>query len=429
MSVVSTTSTVGHSDDDDRNGYYNTTNASDYHPSITSSGTATYQPSHPTATPDNPQIPGGHDAFEAVRVAISELKVADSDTESNEGGKGEWSSERIETLGRLGEGSGGEVYRVKDRKTGVIMARKAIPATPATPPHQLLREIDSMAHCVHPNIIKFHGAYIEGAEVNLLMELCEGGSLDGVSRKLRRSQGRISERVVGRLALEVLRGLDYLHGLRIIHRDIKPSNILLTRQGVVRLCDFGVSGELVNSMAQTFTGTGFYMAPERIEGKAYTMRSDVWSTGLTLLELAQNKPPYPPDVSIIELLGQIRDGDIPQLEDELPDEEGQGGVYWSDGMKDFIRVCLMKDPDDRLPPRDMLKHPWVVEQASTKVKMEKWIREVWGWPKERPERPVRTKRRKESASSEISVPGLMSRESSGTGSPPVQRIHTPVFDN
>jgi len=197
----------------------------------------------------------------------------------------------------------------------------------------------------------------------------------------------------------------------------------------VRLCDFGVSGELVNSMAQTFTGTGFYMAPERIEGKAYTMRSDVWSTGLTLLELAQNKPPYPPDVSIIELLGQIRDGDIPQLEDELPDAEGQGGVYWSDGMKDFIRVCLMKDPNDRLPPRDMLKHPWVVEQASTRVKMEKWIREVWGWPKEKPrERPVRSKRRKESASSELSAPGLMSREGSGTGSPPVQRIHTPVFD-
>lgn len=120
-----------------------------------------------------------------------------------------------------------------------------------------------------------------------------------------------------------MQGLAYLHTKRTIHRDIKPSNILLSRDGVVKLCDFGVSGELVQSWADTFTGTSFYMAvskaffslnetdvnilfqPERINGQGYTIRSDVWSTGIALLELAQNKFPFPTDLGPIDLIMHI----------------------------------------------------------------------------------------------------------------------------
>ena len=92
------------------------------------------------------------------------------------------------------------------------------------------------------------------------MEFCEAGSLDTLVRKITRRGGRTSEKVLGKIAEAVLGGLDYLHERKIIHRDIKPSNILVTKAGQVKLCDFGVSGELVDSFAGTFTGTSFYMA-------------------------------------------------------------------------------------------------------------------------------------------------------------------------
>jgi mitogen-activated protein kinase kinase len=120
-----------------------------------------------------------------------------------------------------------------------------------------------------------------------------------------------------------------LHTKKTIHRDIKPSNILLSREGVVKLCDFGVSGELVNSRVGTFTGTFRYMAvsykylfpycpiltplcfpqPERILGEEYTIRSEVWSTGLSLLELVQNRFPFP-DLPPIDLILHITRGEV-----------------------------------------------------------------------------------------------------------------------
>lgn len=92
------------------------------------------------------------------------------------------------------------------------------------------------------------------------MEYCEAGSLDSLSQKIKKRRARTGEKVLGRIAESILGGLDYLHERKIIHRDIKPSNIVVTRKGEIKLCDFGVSGELVNSMAGTFTGTSFYMA-------------------------------------------------------------------------------------------------------------------------------------------------------------------------
>jgi mitogen-activated protein kinase kinase len=173
-------------------------------------------------------------------------------------------------------------------------------------------------------------------EIHILMELGEGGSLDAIARqmKVRHANVRIGEKVIARLAEGVLKGLDYMHSNKVTHRDIKPSNILVTKSGVVKLCDFGVSGELEMSLANTFTGTSWYMAvsefdlgfrfplvsffahthpcikPERITGHPYSIRADVWSTGLTFLELAQNRFPYPPDLGPIELLTYIVNGEV-----------------------------------------------------------------------------------------------------------------------
>jgi mitogen-activated protein kinase kinase len=171
------------------------------------------------------------------------------------------------------------------------------------------------------------------------MEFCEGGSLDSVYKECKRFGGRAGEKVLGKVAVGVLRGLHYLNSLHIIHRDIKPSNILLCRDGQVKLCDFGVSGEFgTKGDANTFIGTSYYMAPERITGQRYKINSDVWSLGVTLLEVAQHRFPFPadgtetqPKAGLIDLLTYIVRQPTPVLKDE-PDKN----IKWSQAMKDFI---------------------------------------------------------------------------------------------
>jgi mitogen-activated protein kinase kinase len=171
------------------------------------------------------------------------------------------------------------------------------------------------------------------------MEFCEGGSLDSIYREVKKLGGRTGEKVLGKIAEGVLNGLTYLHSKKIIHRDIKPSNILLCRDGQVKLCDFGVSGEFgTKGDANTFIGTSYYMAPERITGQSYTITSDVWSTGVTLLEVAQHRFPFPADgtemqprAGLIDLLTYIVRQPIPKLKDEP-----EAGIKWSDNFKYFI---------------------------------------------------------------------------------------------
>lgn len=293
-----------------------------------------------------------------------------------------WTDDSLEELGRLGEGASGAVYKVRDIETGLIMAKKSIPATISTPPHQLIRELAFLKGCVHENITTFHGAFMStpdserGVEVCVLMEFCDGGSLDAISHQIQKKGQRVSEKVVGKVAIGILRGLDYLHSKKVVHRDIKPSNILLTRKGVVKLCDFGVSGDLVQSEAKTFLGTGYYMAPERILGKTYSIRAEVWSTAITLIEFAQNKFPYPLNLGPVDMIVVIVNTPPPQLDTEIVD-----GRSWSDSMRDFIHVCLTVDPAFRPPPKEMLKHPWIVKSEMERVSMKELVRDIWGWEK------------------------------------------------
>ncbi|KDQ53463.1 hypothetical protein JAAARDRAFT_136776 [Jaapia argillacea MUCL 33604] len=287
-----------------------------------------------------------------------------------------YTDEDLVELSRLGEGAGGAVHKVQDKRSGFLMARKTI-TTREAPMKQLLRELGMITRTKHVNIVKFYGAYISpsSSEVKVLMEYCEGGSLEAVGKRIKERGARVGEKVAGRLAEGILQGLAYLHAQKTIHRDIKPSNVLLSKQGIVKLCDFGVSGELVNSLAGTFTGTSFYMAPERICGNEYTIRSDVWSTGISLLELVQNKFPFPSDLPPIELMMYITQSDPPRLEDE------PGEAEWSAEMKDFIKDTLIVSATDRPAPKTLLSHPWIVRNMQQEVNMARWIREVWGWPK------------------------------------------------
>ncbi|KAF9568051.1 kinase-like protein [Agrocybe pediades] len=308
--------------------------------------------------------------LEAIRVGLPSSGPQQSATIF-----GEFSDDVFEEISRLGEGAGGAVHKVKHKPTGTIMARKTI-TTLEVPRKQLERELSIAATANHVNIIKWYGAYMSpsSSEVKILLEYGEGGSLEAVGKRIKERGAIVGEKIAGRLAEGILQGLAYLHTKKTIHRDIKPSNILLSREGIVKLCDFGVSGELVNSLAGTFTGTSFYMAPERICGHEYTIRSDVWSTGISLLELVMNRFPFPADLPPIELMMYITTGEPPRLEDEP-------GVVWSDDMKDFIRQTLIVDATTRPTPKDMLAHSWIVNVMKQEVHMSRWIRQVWGWPK------------------------------------------------
>ena len=244
---------------------------------------------------------------------------------------------------------------------------------------QILRELKYNTTISSENIVSMYGMFHDLDNIYICMEYMGGGSLDTIYRKLLEKGGRISEKVLGKIAESGFSGLAYLHQQKIIHRDIKPSNILVNSEGQIKLCDFGVSGDIVNSLATTFTGTSFYMAPERIQGQPYTVTSDVWSMGLTLLEVAEAR--FPLIKADHDEFNTEEDRELPPIEllmmilnfkPEL-DDYPEFNLFWSKSFKNFIEYCLKIDSMERPSPRQMLKHPWMVGQMKKKVNMAKFI--------------------------------------------------------
>lgn len=328
---------------------------------------------------DDLDTTGGADNQDYDAMDVEELPV--------EGWKRARETGRIIELGSLGEGAGGAVTRCTLKGGKTVFALKVITTDP-TPEvrKQIFRELNFNRECSSPYICKYYGAFqdITSGTISIAMEFCEGGSLDSIYREVKKLGGRTGEKVLGKCAEGVLEGLTYLSGRKIIHRDIKPSNILITRSGQVKLCDFGVSGELIGSKgnADTFIGTSYYMAPERIQGLSYTITSDVWSLGVTLLEVAQHRFPFGQQddsgnharAGLIDLLTYIVRQPIPELKDEP-----HLGIKWSDNFKYFIACCLEKDTARRASPWRMLDHPWIMEMKNKKVNMANFLAQVWDW--------------------------------------------------
>ncbi|RKP05393.1 kinase-like domain-containing protein [Thamnocephalis sphaerospora] len=249
--------------------------------------------------------------------------------------------EDLQVIEELGAGNGGTVSKVMHMPTRVIMAKKNIHVEMQPQvKKQVLRELEILHHCDSPYIVSFFGAFLSEPDVCMCMEHMDVGSLDAIYRK----HGPIPVPILGKITVAVLGGLVYLYeNHRIIHRDVKPSNILVNSSGAIKICDFGVSGVLINSIANTFVGTSNYMSPERIKGDAYTVKSDVWSLGISLEELALAKFPFPSSLAIFELLHYIVNEPVPLLPtDKFPED-----------LVDFIKHCLIKDPNKRMTPKQL----------------------------------------------------------------------------
>lgn len=280
--------------------------------------------------------------------------------------------EDLELQEILGKGNYGEVRKVRHTKTGVEMAMKEIRLElDASKLNGIIMELDILHRAVSPEIVEFYGAFFIESCVFYCIEFMDASSLESLLDGAR----SVPEDVLARITKKMVKGLAFLKDeLQIMHRDVKPTNVLVNTKGEVKLCDFGVSGQLEKSLAKTNIGCQSYMAPERIKGESlsmpstYTVASDVWSLGLTIVETTLGVYPYPPETysNVFAQLQAIVHGDPPQLPADA----------YSETARDFVAGCLEKMPERRSTYAQMLKHPWLVadeERGEEGVDMKGWV--------------------------------------------------------
>jgi len=286
----------------------------------------------------------------------------------------DFTCEDLYDLGEIGRGAYGTVNKMVHRRSNTIMAVKRIRSTvDEKEQKQLLMELDAVMRSNDcPYIVQFYGALFKEGDCWICMELMDI-SLDKFYRFCyEQLHERIPERILGKITVATLKALNYLkEQLTIIHRDVKPSNILLDRRGNIKLCDFGISGQLVDSIAKTRdAGCKPYMAPERIDpqrARGYDVRSDVWSLGITLMELATGHFPYPKWNSVFEQLYQVVQGDPPRL-----DSSENGNAFTSEFVN-FVNTCLIKDETARPKYDRLLEHPFICVSDADSVDVSQYV--------------------------------------------------------
>jgi len=287
----------------------------------------------------------------SIRVDLGNNKFIDVD------------SSNVVPVAQLGRGAYGEVERVIHTESQFEMAVKRIQAVNQDG-KRLVMDRDVLEQTRESDsIVKYYGALFGEGDLWIFMEIMDT-SLDKFYRKYYGMKTENSpivtvepfpEYVLGKIAVNVVSALDFLYKRHIIHRDVKPSNILINKEGKVKLCDFGISGYLVNSIAKTIdAGCKPYMAPERInpskDHPGYDIRSDVWSFGITILEIAIGKFPYPLSQTFFDQLKRVCSDDPPKLPDD---------TTYSEEFQDFLVKCLNKNFRERPYYTELLKHKFI----------------------------------------------------------------------
>ncbi|XP_066889005.1 dual specificity mitogen-activated protein kinase kinase 7 isoform X1 [Kogia breviceps] len=278
----------------------------------------------------------------------------------------------LENLGEMGSGTCGQVWKMRFRKTGHVIAVKQMRRSGNKEENKrILMDLDVVLKSHDcPYIVQCFGTFITNTDVFIAMEL-----MGTCAEKLKkRMQGPIPERILGKMTVAIVKALYYLkekHG--VIHRDVKPSNILLDERGQIKLCDFGISGRLVDSKAKTRSaGCAAYMAPERIDPPDptkpdYDIRADVWSLGISLVELATGQFPYKNCKTDFEVLTKV-------LQEEPPLLPGHMG--FSGDFQSFVKDCLTKDHRKRPKYNKLLEHSFIKRYETLEVDVASWFKDV-----------------------------------------------------
>ena len=302
-------------------------------------------------------------------------------------------------LGELiGSGATSRVHKAVDQRTGSICAVKEIPlrGVPVEQLERITSEVELLSRLEHANIVKYEGAVRVEECLYIMLEYAENGSL---ARTVHPSRfGAFPESLCAVYVAQVLRGLAYLHSQGVVHRDIKGANILTTKEGVVKLADFGVatkggraSGDGLSGVfgaegrsegsdgdasdgrgigdgtraevegeGDEALGTPYWMAPEVIEMRSVTAAADIWSVGCTIIELLTSNPPYFDLDPMPALFRIVRDEHPP-----LPT-----GI--SEALRDFLLLCFKRDPKDRPSAEELINHTWLMDEH--KVLAETWTK-------------------------------------------------------
>eukprot|EP00842_Homolaphlyctis_polyrhiza_P004210 jgi/Hompol1/4790/HPOL_003878-RA len=247
----------------------------------------------------------------------------------------------------IGRGMSGNVYISRNNATKQKVAIKRMILDRQQRKDFVLTELTVLKECQHPNLINYIDSFLCRGDLWVVMELMEGGALTNVIDTL----GTLSEPLIAAIVQEGLKGIRHMHKLNLIHRDIKSDNILLDQQGHVKLADFGLCVRLTEERSQrtTLLGTAFWMAPEVIKRKNYGPKVDIWSFGITTIEMIDGEPPYI-DEEQIRALYLIATTGKPKIKNEA-------GL--SSALRHFLDKCLEVDVDSRPTADEILKHPFL----------------------------------------------------------------------
>uniref|UniRef100_UPI00358FEEA1 serine/threonine-protein kinase TAO1-like isoform X1 n=2 Tax=Myxine glutinosa TaxID=7769 RepID=UPI00358FEEA1 len=262
-------------------------------------------------------------------------------------------------LKEIGHGSFGAVYFARNVHTSEVVAIKKMSYNGKQSNEKwqdIIKEVKFLTKLKHPNVIEYKGCYLRENTAWMIMEYCLGSASD----LLEVHKKPLQEQEIAAITHGALQGLTFLHSHNMIHRDVKAGNILLTEPGQVKLADFGSAS--ITSPANSFVGTPYWMAPEVIlamdEGQ-YDGKVDVWSLGITCIELAERKPPLF-NMNAMSALYHIAQNDSPSLH----------SLEWSDYFRNFVDSCLQKNAQDRPTSSGLLRHAFVLRDRHEPVLIE-----------------------------------------------------------
>jgi len=297
------------------------------------------------------KVPSSHPMKPDIKAPSNKMSCTDQDKENDQKS---WSLADFDIGKPLGRGKFGSVYLAREKRSHFIVALKVLfksQLMKSCVEHQLRREIEIQSHLKHPNILRLYGYFYDAKRVFLILEYAPQGEL---YKKLTKEE-RFGQTKAATYIHQLADALEYCHSKKVIHRDIKPENLLLGMNGELKISDFGWSVHAPSSRRTTLCGTLDYLPPEMIDGKMHDEKVDLWSIGVLCYEFLVGKPPFETEShdETYKLISSVK-YDFPS--------------YVPAGARDLISKLLKKKPEDRLALTEVLKHPWILENAKLNKK-------------------------------------------------------------